>query len=47
MKALLILVFLLFNQISTSQDFVECDGKTINHCTKCNSGENYDSCAGR
>ena len=45
MKALLLLVFLLFNQISSSQDFVECDGKTINHCTKCNSGENSDSCA--
>ena len=45
MKALLLLVFLLFNHIATSQDSAICDGKTINHCTKCNSGENSDGCA--
>ena len=44
MKATLLLVFFLFNQISIYQDSI-CDGKAINHCTKCNSGENSDSCA--
>ncbi|MBO6242952.1 MAG: hypothetical protein J6O41_00045, partial [Clostridia bacterium] len=39
------LVFLLFNHIATSQDSAICDGKTINHCTKYNSGENLDGCA--
>ena len=41
---LLLLISLLLVNVS-KENSVQCDGETIDKCTKCNSGDNSDSCA--
>ena len=45
MRAKILFVLCLLNFAFTAKEVVECDGKIINHCKKCNSGENSDTCA--
>lgn len=45
MKANILLPLLLFCAFLNSIQALTCDGKTIDHCIKCDTGENSDSCS--
>ena len=44
MKTNLLLVLFLSNIILISNSEVECDGNVINHCSKCKTGDDSDTC---
>ena len=43
-KVTLLLILALFNSIFPSREVFKCGEEVIDHCTKCNTGENSDSC---
>ena len=45
MKANLLLVLILFNFLLNQSQALKCDEETIDHCTKCGTGQNSDSCS--
>ena len=45
MKVTILLVILLSNIILTSNSEVECNGTTTEHCSKCSTGDDSDSCS--
>ena len=45
MKVVLLFILFLSNIIIISNESLNCDGEIIDHCKKCNTGENSDSCA--
>ena len=44
MNAILLLLPLLFNLSFASENSIICGDKSIEHCSKCSSGENSDTC---
>ena len=45
MKVALLLILNLFNSLLNSSQALKCHEETIDHCTKCDTGENSDSCS--
>ena len=45
MKAILLLIVSLSSIIIISNESLNCNGETIDHCQQCNTGENSDTCA--
>ena len=45
MKVTFLLMLFLANLIFISNSEVECEGAVIEHCSKCNTGDDSDACA--
>ena len=45
MRVTLLLVLVIFNSLLNSSQALKCEEETIDHYTKCDTGENSDSCS--